>query len=145
MVLYTPRVEHETSVLHVLGLTTSSTQGLIHAVKEGLPVRTFTLLAAMLGISEAALAGVTGISSSTLTRRKRSGQLTPEESEHVLRIARLLDLAIQVFEDADSAADWLRSDNPSLGGQAPLAYADTEIGAREVENLLGRIAYGVYS
>ena len=145
MTLYTPRAKPDTSVLPDLGLTTASTQGLIHAVKEGLPIRTFMLLAALLGISEAALAGVTGISSSTLMRRKRSGQLTPAESEHVLRIARLLDLAIQVFEDADSATDWLRSDNLSLGGRTPLEYADTEIGAHEVENLLGRIAHGVYS
>jgi len=32
-----------------------------------------------------------------------------------------------------------------LGGETPLEYAETEVGAREVEDLLGRIEYGVYS
>ncbi|MDQ3459226.1 MAG: MbcA/ParS/Xre antitoxin family protein [Deinococcota bacterium] len=50
-----------------------------------------------------------------------------------------------MFDALESAADWLRSENLSLGGRTPLEYADTEIGAREVENLLGRIEYGVYS
>ncbi len=63
----------------------------------------------------------------------------------MLRIAHLLDVASRVFDALESAADWLRSENLSLGGRTPLEYADTEIGAREVENLLGRIEYGVYS
>jgi uncharacterized protein (DUF2384 family) len=39
----------------------------------------------------------------------------------------------------------LRSPQIGLGGAVPLAYAETELGAREVEDLLGRIEYGVYS
>ena len=91
------------------------------------------------------MAGLAGISGTTLTRRKRSGQLTPNESEHVLRIANLLERAAGVFEDVGDAAAWLKTPNLSLGDVTPLDYADTEIGAREVENLLGRIDYGVYS
>ena len=45
----------------------------------------------------------------------------------------------------ESAAEWLKTPNLSLGDKTPLEYADTEVGAREVENLLGRIDYGVYS
>ncbi len=133
------------SIFQELGLKTGGTSQLIAAVKEGLPTRTFTALARMLSVSEAMLARATGISSTTLTRRKRAGQLSPEESEHVLRIAQLLDVATRVFEDVESAADWLKTKNLSLGGRTPLDYAETEIGAREVENLLGRIDYGVYS
>ncbi len=145
MDVYTPPLDTRPSVLRELGLKDDGTSQLIAAVKEGLPTRTFTALAGMVGVSEAVLAGVAGISSTTLTRRKRSGCLSPEESEHVLRIAHLLDLASRVFDALESAADWLRSENLSLGGRTPLEYADTEIGAREVENLLGRIEYGVYS
>lgn len=135
----------DASVLSELGLGGSGPNGMIAAVKEGLPTRTFSSLAQLLGVSEATLASVTGISSSTLTRRKRTGQLSSEESEHVLRVAHLLDVATRVFEDVESAADWLRSENISLGDLTPLDYAETEVGAREVENLLGRIDYGVYS
>ena len=66
-------------------------------------------------------------------------------SEHVVRIATLLNRARQVFDDAEGAAEWLKTPNLSLGDKTPLEYADTEVGAREVENLLGRIDYGVYS
>lgn len=118
---------------------------LIGAVKQGLPVATFKGLAESLDISEAALAEVTGISVTTLTRRKRSGQLSQDESEHVLRIAALLDKAIGVFDSLEDARDWFKTPNLSLGEATPLVYADTEVGGREVENLLGRIEYGVYS
>ncbi|MDQ3397504.1 MAG: DUF2384 domain-containing protein [Deinococcota bacterium] len=145
MGIHTSPVAGGSSILQELGFGAGGTNQMIAAVKKGLPTRTFTSLAQLLGVSEATLAGVTGISSSTLTRRKRTGQLSPEEGEHVLRVANLLDLATCVFEDLESAADWLRSENLSLGNLTPLAYAETEIGAREVENLLGRIDYGVYS
>lgn len=128
-----------------MGLAAESAQQMIQAVKEGIPVRSFSLLAKLLGVSEAALAEVVGLSSSTLGRRKRSGRLSAEESEHVLRVARLLELAVQTFGDLESASAWFRDENLSLGGATPLRYADTEVGAREVENLLGRIRYGVYS
>ena len=127
-----------------LGLSRQAND-LIGAVKQGLPVTTFRALADSLDVSEASLADVTGISVTTLTRRKRSGQLSQDESEHVLRIAALLDKAIHVFESPEDARDWFKTPNLSLGDVTPLSYADTEVGGREVENLLGRIEYGVYS
>ena len=141
---FAPPPEHTTGTLHELGLATHPGD-LIDAVKAGLPTDVFRALVGALSISETSLASVTGISGTTLTRRKRSGHLSPAESEHVLRIATLLDRARQVFDDAEGAAEWLKTPNLSLGDKIPLEYADTEVGAREVENLLGRIDYGVYS
>lgn len=141
---FTPPPERSTGTFHELGLD-SRPGDLIGAVKAGLPVRVFDALAEALAVSEATLAGVTGVSSTTLTRRKRSGHFTPAESEHVLRIATLLGRAREVFGDAGDASTWLKTPNLALAGATPLAYADTEVGGREVENLLGRIDYGVYS
>lgn len=118
---------------------------LIGAVKRGLPVSTFKALADSLGVSDARLAEVTGISVTTLTRRKREGHLSQNESEHVLRIAGLLSKAVTVFDSLEDAGAWFSAPNLSLGDATPLDYADTEVGGREVENLLGRIEYGVYS
>jgi putative toxin-antitoxin system antitoxin component (TIGR02293 family) len=137
----TPRPQ---GVLHDLGLTPTPTE-LIAAVKAGLDTRVFVDLARRLGVSEARLAELTGIAPTTLTRRKRAGTLAPDESEHVLRLAALLERAARVFEDEADASDWLRSANLALGGATPLALADTELGAREVDDLLGRIEHGVYS
>lgn len=133
------------AVPHALGLPDGGPLALIDTVKGGLPTSSFTALARLLRVSEARLAGVTGISGSTLARRKRDGKLAPPEGEHVVRIARLLERATRLFGDVEAAAEWLRSANTSLGGSTPLDLADTEIGAREVEDLLGRIEYGVYS
>jgi putative toxin-antitoxin system antitoxin component (TIGR02293 family) len=139
-----PPTRRPRGVLHELGLNPAPSE-LIAAVKAGIDTRVFVDLARRLGVSEAGLAEVAGIAPSTLTRRKRSGTLAPDESEHVLRLAALLERAAQVFEDQAAAADWLRSPNLALGDVAPLTMADTELGAREVDDLLGRIAYGVYS
>lgn len=58
---------------------------------------------------------------------------------------RLMEKALKVFGSIKEAREWLNSSQFGLGGAVPLAYAGTETGAREVENLLGRIEYGVYS
>jgi putative toxin-antitoxin system antitoxin component (TIGR02293 family) len=53
--------------------------------------------------------------------------------------------AVDVLGSQEVARRWLTHPQFGLGGAAPLDYAETEAGAREVENLLGRIEYGVYS
>ena len=131
-------------VLHDLGLTPDPT-ALIAAVKAGLDVRVFVELANQLGVSEARLAQIAGIAPTTLGRRKRAGSLAPDESERVLRLAVLLEHATRAFEDEADAADWLGTANVALGGVTPLDLADTEFGAREVDDLLGRLEHGVYS
>jgi len=57
----------------------------------------------------------------------------------------LLKKAEDVFGDGKSAREWLTHKQAGLGKVVPLDFARTEIGAREVENLLGRLEYGVYS
>ncbi len=78
-------------------------------------------------------------------RRKAAGRLSPDESDKVVRFSRLLRHATAVFGDAERARAWLKHPQVGLGGAVPLDYASTETGAREVENLLGRIEYSVYT
>jgi putative toxin-antitoxin system antitoxin component (TIGR02293 family) len=91
------------------------------------------------------LAPMLGISRATLHRRKVSGRLDAAESDRVLRFARLLGRAGEVMESLEAGRRWLTSRQFGLGGAVPLEYAETEVGAREVEDLLGRIEHGVYS
>lgn len=91
------------------------------------------------------LASVLGMSRATLHRRKIQGKIDKEESEKLVRYQRLLKEAEDVLGDAASAREWLTHKQTGLGGAVPLDFAKTEIGAREVESLLGRIEYGVYS
>ncbi len=117
----------------------------IGAVQAGLPFAEVEALRAGLDLSLEKLAPKLGLSKATLHRRKLEGRLTPTESDHVMRYARLLGQAVQVLESEDAARRWLGHAQYGLGGAIPLDYAETEAGAREVENVLGRIEYGVYS
>ena len=71
-------------------------------------------------------------------------RLTTTESERIVRFARLFGLTLEVFEDEETTREWLKTNNPGTANESPLSYADTEFGAREVENLLGRIDHGVF-
>ena len=62
-----------------------------------------------------------------------------------MQISNLYDRAIEVLGDQERAEAWLKEPKKALGMKTPLQYADTEPSAREVENLLGRLEYGVFS
>jgi putative toxin-antitoxin system antitoxin component (TIGR02293 family) len=114
-------------------------------VRKGLPMAEFHALAEWLDITEEELAPLLGISRATLHRRKKSGRLEMPESERLIRIGRLLARATEVLEREKAAREWLRTPAVAFRGETPLAYSDTEIGAREVEYLLGRLEHGVFS
>lgn len=118
---------------------------LIDMVRIGLPVSELDALQNVLDVPIDKLAPKLGISKATLHRRKAAGRLEPEESDRVVRFARLMGKAVEVFESEEAARGWLSSPQYGLGGETPLEYADTELGAREVQNLLGRIDHSVYS
>jgi putative toxin-antitoxin system antitoxin component (TIGR02293 family) len=114
----------------------------IHA---GLSFRAVQNLQKALDVPIEKVASVLGMSRATLHRRKIQGKIDKEESEKLVRYQRLLKKAEDVFGDAKAAREWLTNKQAGIGNAVPLEFAKTEIGAREVENLLGRIEYGVYS
>lgn len=118
---------------------------LIVSLKYGFGVQELEDLRASLDLPMDRLAPMLGISKATLHRRKATGRLDATESDRVLRFARLMGLAVEVMESLENARRWMCSPQVGLGGAIPLEYAGTEVGAREVEDLLGRIEYGVYS
>ena len=118
---------------------------LIQRIQKGLRFSELKTLQDTLELPFEKLAAKLCISRSTLQRRKAAGRLSPDESDKVVRFSRLLGHATAVFGDAERARAWLKHPQVGLGGAVPLDYAGTEAGAREVENLLGRIEYGVYS
>jgi putative toxin-antitoxin system antitoxin component (TIGR02293 family) len=117
----------------------------INAVKRGLQVRVFDQLCSELNIPTSRLLQVVGMSDSTLRRRRVSGRLDQNESERVYRLGKLFHLATRVLGSRELAGQWFKMPATALGGSTPLDYADTEIGKREVEKVLYRIAYGIVS
>ena len=128
-----------------IGLRTQSSASLIAKIKQGLPISSFDRLCRHLDLPEKELARTLHIPVSTLARRKKSGRMSFEESERLFRVARLYDRAREVFGDEEQARAWLRLPAWGLGDVVPLAHAETELGAREVDELLGRIEHGVLS
>ena len=118
---------------------------LIRQIQKGLRFSELETLQNSIDLPFEELAAKLCISRSTLQRRKAAGRLSPDESDKVMRLSRLLEHATNVFGDIEKARAWLKFPQRGLGGAVPLDYAETEVGAREVDNLLGRIDYGVYS
>ncbi len=126
-------------------LLEQSPQQLIKRVEAGVPFTDLETLGKSLDLSLERLSSLIGIARATLHRRKQEGHLQVQESDRVIRYERLFSQAANVFGSKEQALGWLRSPQRGLGGAIPLEYARTEVGAREVEKLLGRIDYGVYS
>ena len=74
---------------------------------------------------------------------KRRTRLTAAESERTERLARVIASAEVVWDDRAMAKQWLLSPHPELNGKRPLDAAMSELGARQVEDLLDRIYYGI--
>ena len=86
------------------------------------------------------------ISPRTLKHRKARGeQLSVEETDRMLRVARIILLADQVFGNHEKALTWLRQIDERINDRTPLSMLHTESGGRLVENLLWQIDEGVYS
>jgi putative toxin-antitoxin system antitoxin component (TIGR02293 family) len=130
----------------ILGSSIRSFSELAELIRKGLPASSLVVLGEKLDLNRATLSKKLGIPQRTLTRRlNRHSRLTAAESDRTVRFARVYATAIEMIGDRDKAAQWLQTPNRALRGEVPIDQLDTDLGAKEVENILGRIAYGVYS
>ena len=112
------------------------------AIREGFPQKVIEELMEAADLTIKELAACLDLSARSLQRRRREGRLARYESDRIYRLARIVALAKSSLGRRDAATRWLKRPNRALGGKAPLAVIDTEPGARAVENVLGRIAFG---
>jgi putative toxin-antitoxin system antitoxin component (TIGR02293 family) len=115
---------------------------LAHAVRDGLPYAALERLIAD-GVIDNDEIETYLIPRRTLYARRQKSTLSREQSDMVVRLARIQAFADDVLGRRDEARAWLREPNGALGGQPPLALLDTEEGGRLVEAVLGRIAHGI--
>jgi putative toxin-antitoxin system antitoxin component (TIGR02293 family) len=115
-------------------------------IREGFPVISGDTVKETLGLTDEQLAEMIGMSLRTLQRKRKGSQrLTMVESDRLYRLARIYATATRVLQNDEMAKDWLNRPQRGLGGRIPVKVIETEAGAREVEDLLGRIEYGVIS
>src|SRR5206468_12885338 len=126
----------------VLGRRVKRDSDLQTAIREGFPQQVIEKLVEAADLSIKELAACLDLSPRSLQRRRREGRLVRYESDRIYRLARIVALAKSSLGGRNAATRWLKRANRALGGQAPLAVIDTELGARNVENVLGRIAFG---
>jgi putative toxin-antitoxin system antitoxin component (TIGR02293 family) len=124
------------------GRALSSDRDMRDAIRDGFPPGVVEELMHASGLTLKELAASLDLSARSLQRRRRSGKLARYESDRLYRLARLVAIANEYLGDQERARHWLKQPNRALGGVAPVAAIDTELGARQVENILGRIAYG---
>jgi putative toxin-antitoxin system antitoxin component (TIGR02293 family) len=142
MVVDVRRVAHILGGKRVLHRHITSFADLERAVIEGLPIRALDETAEYVSASGRDLSALKDrlVPRATRSRRER---LKPAEGEKVERLARLMALAEAVWEDREDARSFMNEEHPRFEGRTPIEMADTELGARRVEDLLMKLEYGL--
>ena len=129
-----------------LGRRVSGPSDFDRLIRKGFKWESVSHAKESLGLTDKELASLLDISERTLLRfRKSKKRLGSVASDRLYRLALIFTFAKEVLEDVDMALQWLHKPQYGLGGRVPLEMLQTEAGAREVEDLLGRIEYGVIS
>ncbi|MBI4593893.1 MAG: DUF2384 domain-containing protein [Candidatus Rokubacteria bacterium] len=123
----------------------ASYSAVVDRVRAGLPYAALEAVAKRFSIPPEALFRVLHIPPRTLARRKKERRLRADESDRLLRLGRIAARVEEVLGTAEKAGRWLKKPNRALGGLVPLEQLDTDIGAHQVEEILGRIEHGLYS
>jgi putative toxin-antitoxin system antitoxin component (TIGR02293 family) len=114
-------------------------------IRAGLPYAALESVMAKFDLRREEVSSALHLPSRTFARRKLERRLSPDESDRLFRLVRIAAQAVQVLGSEERASLWLRRPNRALGGEPPIGILDTDLGARQVEEVLGRIEHGVYS
>ncbi|MDV5357174.1 DUF2384 domain-containing protein [Kosakonia sp. SMBL-WEM22] len=129
----------------VAGLNTSDGVALVGQINEGLDGKVATLIVDWAKMSQNDLRKMSGIPPTTFGRSLKA-RFTPDQSERLVRIIRVIDRAVELFEgDKEEAQKWLKEPNRALGWKVPAELMASETGAYEVMKLITRLEHGVYS
>ncbi len=131
----------------LLGKKTKTILDLADLIQKGLPTQSVFFLQKQMGLGDDDYSSTLGVSNKWLGRYRKTPRqhLDANVSDRLYRIARIFTLAEEVLEDKESANHWLHRPQSGLGERTPLELMKNEAGAREVEELLYRIEYGIYS
>ncbi|PYQ59262.1 MAG: hypothetical protein DMF58_12290 [Acidobacteria bacterium] len=128
----------------LLGLTRFDFPGVIENIEKGLPYSAFERLQRNTAFSTDQLLDLLQIPRRTLARRKVAGRFSAEESDRLVRLARIYARTLHFFNgDPRAATEWLSHTQRAFRYVTPLEMARTEVGSQEIERLLGQLEYGV--
>lgn len=139
------------SIIDVLGgpgileESSSSPEALRDRIRAGLPFASLETVMRRFSFRREEISATLDLPPRTFSRRKRERRLSGDESDRLFRLARIAARAAEVLGNEGKASRWLHRPNRALGGEPPVSLLDTDLGARQVEDVLGRIEHGVYS
>lgn len=127
----------------LLGIPATTIDELIETIAQGLPTATLGKLSDSLGFNRRRVLELTGISERSLVRRKLHARLTPAESERTARVARVTERAHQLM-GTEAGNRWLTGQWPALNHKTPLQYAQSDLGAELVIDLMSALEDGIF-
>ena len=114
-------------------------------VRGGITKTYLTKLKEETSLDYDALAQALSVTRSTLINKKGDQKFSDHISERIIAVAEIYSFGYEVFEDKTNFNRWMFSPNQALSGALPFDFMDNQFGREEIRNLIGRIAYGVYS
>lgn len=131
-------------VARILGLRphVRSVADIAEAVESGLPKQSLERVVERTGFQGPARLKLMHrvVPAATFKRRHR---LKLVESEKTERLARVIALAELLWDDADEAKRFLTTPHAELGRKRPIEAGLTELGARQVEDIVMRALHGL--
>lgn len=112
-------------------------------LRHGLPYKTLQKVLYSTGFNTTQLEEALGIPKRTLMNHRREGVLSAAVSDKLYRFTRIFALAEEMTGSSEEGRGWLSESAPALGGVTPLSLLDTEYGAKQVEDLMERIMWGM--
>jgi putative toxin-antitoxin system antitoxin component (TIGR02293 family) len=130
---------------HTLSCSIAEDEDLIPVLRRGLPFAALEKTMEAFQLTREEITQILAIPQRTLMRRKQQKRLAADESDRLFRLTRVMAHAEQVLDDRTKAAKWFHRPNRALGGEIPLYLMDTDIGATQVDDVLGRIEHRIFS
>jgi len=127
----------------VLGKAVTSLLELNDAVERGLPKATLRIVVQRIFPDASDQRAMMHRIVPEATYKRRRDRLSPAESERTERFARVVAIAENVWHDREQARRFLTTPHPEIGGKTPVEAALTELGARQAEEVMARIVYGL--
>ncbi len=142
---FKPKQPDKANFWFMLGIEDAET-GRIDAVHKGFEPAVYRNIVDRVKLTQNEFQHVTLIPVSTIKRRlKNDERFNTQESDAIYRLAMLLKLATELFDDEERALKWMRENVYGLGGKRPLDMVSTTVDFEIVKDLIGRLEHGVFS
>ncbi|EGQ7918584.1 DUF2384 domain-containing protein [Vibrio parahaemolyticus] len=142
---FKPKQPHKANFWFMLGIEDAET-GRTDAVHKGFEPKVYRNIVERVKLSQNEFQNVTLIPVSTIKRRlKNDERFNTQESDAIYRLAMLLKLATELFDDEERALEWMKENVYGLGGKRPLDMVSTTVDFEIVKDLIGRLEHGVFS